>query len=105
MTIIELEEHLQGLNLPLAYRQWGKGEEPNLPYLLFYRDQSDDFYADDGNYVAGNQMALELYSETKDFELEEQVEGLLKQLNIPYQIYEVTIETEEMYEVLYEFKI
>lgn len=105
MTIIELEEQLQILGLPLAYRQWGEGEEPKLPYILFYRDQSDDFFADNQNYAAGNQMALELYTETKDFYQEELIENLLKNLCIPYQLFEGELETEGMYEVLYEFKI
>lgn len=105
MTIVELEQHLQTLGLPLAYRQWGEGEEPNLPYILFYRDQSDDFFADNQNYVSGNQVSLELYTKTKDFNQEEKIENLLKDLCIPYQIFEGNLETEGMYEVLYEFKI
>lgn len=105
MTIEELEQHLQTLQLPLAYRQWGVGEEPQLPYLLYYRDQSVDFIADNHNYMPANQISVELYTETKDFEQEMKIEALLQELAIPYTAYEGTIETEDMYEVLYEFKI
>jgi len=105
MNIETLLAHLATLELPLAYRQWEKGEVPTLPYLLLYRDESVDFMADNHNYIEVNQMSLELYTEAKNFKLEEKINTLFKTLEIPYKIYEGNLESEEMYEVLYEFTI
>lgn len=105
MKIKDFKQQLDTLGIPIAYRQWGKGEEPSLPYILYYRDESNDFIADNKNYFESNQMSLELYSQTKDFELEEHINELLKNLKIPYKIYEGNLDTENMYEVLYEFTI
>lgn len=105
MTIDDFRDHLQRLGLPVAYREWESGEEPKLPYLLFYRDESNDFIADNYNYLEGSRMSLELYTEIKDFEQEEAVNQLLQQLEIPYQVFEGNLDSEKMYEVLYEFII
>lgn len=105
MKISTLKTHLETLELPLAYREWAEGEAPKLPYLLLYRDESNDFVADNHNYLEGSRMSLELYTETKDFKLEEKINTLFKMFELPYKVYEGNLESEDMYEVLYEFTI
>lgn len=105
LTYEELTTQLHTLGIPIAYRQWGENEAPTLPYLLFYRDESDDFMADNRNYWAVDQVSIELYTETKDFELETKLRELLESLEVPFKVFEGNLDSEQMYEVLFEIII
>lgn len=46
MFLTELKQLLDQMNLPISYREWKPGQVPELPYLLYYENSSDNFYAD-----------------------------------------------------------
>ena len=47
MTLPELKALLMTLGLPVAYLQWAVGQVPELPYILYYSDEDNNFFADD----------------------------------------------------------
>ena len=53
-------------------------------------------------YFSCKQLDIELYTDKKQPELEEQVEAVLAQHEIYYTKTELFIDSEELYEVLYE---
>lgn len=106
MNISELRETLGTLDIPVRYRAFNVGEVPSLPYLLYYTtDNQGTLKADNHNYAKVNNITIELYSDEKDIELEEQLESILDTNKIDYDTYESYLDTESMYEVAYEITI
>lgn len=105
MTLPELKRLLDTLDLPVAYRAWGVGNVPELPYILYYADEDIGFFADDMVYSEGYAVTIEVYSQAKDLSLEEKVKKLLNDNKLPYTPYESFLESENMYEKAYEITI
>ena len=62
-------------------------------------------FADNGVYFKISQLNMELYTDKKDPELEEKLEDILIAHEIPWEKSEVWIDSEKMYEVLYQTEI
>lgn len=105
MTLPELKELLKALGLPVAYLQWTVGQVPELPYILYYSDEDNNFFADDVVYSDGYAVTVEVYSQNRDLELESRVKELLKENNISYESYGEFLKSEDMYLKAYEFNI
>lgn len=105
MTYAEIADLISSTGLPSVYHHWEKGKAPPLPYLVFYYDSRSDFKADNRNYQKIVSVTLELYSERKNFAAEEAVEAVLEKNSIPYTKEETYIESECMFENIYEFEI
>ena len=91
MTYEEIAEMLEEMGLPFAYHHYAEGESPAPPFLLFLSPGENTFSADNLAYFS--------------FKLEEQVEAVLAQHEIYYTKTELFIDSEELYEVLYEMEV
>ena len=96
---------LKEAGLPLAYDHFAEGESPEPPFLIFLFPGSDNMFADNGVYFKISQLNIELYTDKKDPELEEKLEDILTAHEIPWEKSEVWIDSEKMYEVLYQTEI
>ena len=105
MTHNDLMEMLEEACLPIAYDHFAEGEAPDLPYICFLYPASDNFGADGRVYYKINQVNVELYTDLKDPALEDRLETVLDRHGLFYEKSEVWIESERLYEVLYEFEI
>ena len=105
MTHQEVLEMMNEMKLPYAYHHFVEGESPDPPFLVFLYPGSDNFAADGKVYFKVNQLNIELYADLKDVELEETVEAVLDEHGIFYEKSEVWIETENLYEVLYQTEV
>ena len=108
MTFQEIASMIESIGLPFSYYMF-KGSKndpvPPLPYVIFYYPQSDNFGADNNVYQNITRLNVELYSENKDFDSEKLVEDVLIENDIFFEKYESYIESENMYEVLYESEV
>lgn len=104
MKIDELREVLEQI-APTTYRQFGPGEEPELPYIVFYEDESKDVFADNVNIMTIRQMSVEIYADPRDFSMEEKIEKMLTENRMTYKRYAQYLEDQEMDETLYEFEM
>ena len=68
MTYAEIASMIESTELENTYYQYPEGEAPELPYILFYYPERDDFQADNKNYAKITQLNIELYTKEKDFE-------------------------------------
>jgi hypothetical protein len=91
--------------LPFAYDHFAEGESPDPPFLIFIFPGTNNVFADNQVYFKVNELNLELYTDKKDPELEEKLEDILTAHEIPWEKSEVWIESEKMYEVLYQTEI
>ena len=105
MTYDDITNMLKEAGLPLAYDHFAEGESPEPPFLIFLLPGSDNMFADNGVYFKISQLNMELYTDKKDPELEEKLEDILTAHEIPWEKSEVWIDSEKMYEVLYQTEI
>ena len=105
MTHQEIIEMMNEVKLPYAYHHFVEGESPDPPFLVFLYPGSDNCAADGKGYFKVNRLNIELYTDLKDVELEETVEAVLDRHGIFYVKSEVWIESENLYEVLYQMEV
>ena len=105
MTHQEVLKMMDEMKLPYAYHHFVEGESPEPPFLVFLYPNSDNFAADGMVYFKVNRLNIELYTDLQDVELEETVEAVLDKHGIFYEKSEVWIESENLYEVLYQMEV
>ena len=105
MTYEEIAVMMQEIGLPFAYHHFAEGESPNPPFVIFLSPGEHTFGADDLMYVSFKKLNIELYTDEKSPETEERVEEVLLRYNIYYTKSEVWIESEKLYEILYELEV
>lgn len=95
--------------IPCAYFMFPEDDPSNPapppPFLCYYYEGSDDLKADDTNYQKIRPLTIELYTDNKDFALEEKVEDALKSGGLVFSRTEEYISTEHLYMVTYESEI
>ena len=101
MTYKEVNTMIAGIGLDYAYNHFTDDTEHRLPFICFYFSQADDFIADNTNYQPIRLLDLELYTENKDFALEETVEQTLNAHGLVYDKTETYLESELMYMVVF----
>lgn len=104
MTREDIKSMLDALDLPLAYHHFAEGEAPDLPYLVYYYPESDNFAADNMAYVKLDDLSIELYTEKRDIDVEEALEQILDANDFFYSKTEIYIPDEDIYEILYEME-
>lgn len=104
MELHEIASMLAGLGIPLAYHHFAEGESPPPPFLLYLSPGSDNFSADGRVYWKVAQLDVELYTDLKDPELEARLEMVLDAAGLFYNKTESYIDSEKLYEVLYEME-
>ncbi len=97
MNLMEFKAELEKLDIPIQYRAFSVGQAPELPYILFYEDDSDNIFADNSNWFDVLNVSCELYTDEKDIELETKLQKLLYDLEIEYNSTETYIDSENMY--------
>ena len=105
MNLMEFKAELEKLDIPIQYRAFQVGHAPELPYLIFYENDSDNIFADNHNYFDVLNVACELYADEKDIELETKLQKLLYDLEIQYNSTETYIDSENMYLKAYDVQI
>lgn len=105
MTYERVMAMMGELQLPCAYDHFVEGESPEPPFVVFLYPGSNNFAADGRVYFKVNRVNIELYTDLKNVELEEQVEAVLDGHGIFYEKSEVWIESENLYEVLYQMEV
>lgn len=100
MTYKEVNTMIASVGIDYAYDHFTDTEH-ELPFICFLYGTSSDFAADDQNYQKIRALDIELYTENKDFSLEETVESVLAAHGFVYTREETYIDSEQMYEVIY----
>ena len=101
MELSELNELLNTLDIPVAYSHFK--DLVQTPFLVYYVQNEDIRGADNKNMLSEKNIRIELYSDLKNIELENQIEEML----IEYQLdkNETYIESEQLLQVSYEFSM
>ena len=101
----EILDILTEIGLPFAYHHFAEGEAPDPPFICYLTPGSDNFAADGKVYFKINEFHIELYTDEKSPALEAELEAVLDERGNFYDTTEVWIESEQLYEVLYQFEM
>ncbi len=87
-------------DIPVAYYRFLDTAEqpaPAPPFLCYYYPSGADFYADNSNYQIVSDLIVELYTDFKDFTLEERVESVLNANELTWEKEETYIDDQRMH--------
>ena len=96
MTYKQVAEMVSSIGVPYAYYQFPNNTGIAPPFVCFYFNSSNDFAADNTNYQRIRQLSIELYTDNKDFTLEQTVENILNQNGLVYSREETYLDSEKM---------
>lgn len=102
MTYTEVYEMISSIGLPCAYNHFPKNTEQSPPFICFLYGDRHDLLADDTNYSHIQSLSVELYTDNKDFTIENTVEETLNNNGLVYQKSEEYLESEYMYMIIYD---
>lgn len=103
MTQAELFTALKTLGMPVAY---GEFTAPTVPPFITYQfAYGNDLMADNQNYTEISNFQVELYTVKKDLVKEALVQNLLKSLRLPYSKIEAWLDSENLWQVIYEIQL
>lgn len=95
-----LKEILEQLEIPVAYDHFNT--ETNPPFIVFRRYSQNNFGADNVVYEKINNYYIYLVTEYKNTQLEEQLEAVLQNAEIFYNVEsEDYVSTEKCYQIVY----
>ena len=101
MTYKQVAEMVSSIGVPYAYYQFPNNTGIAPPFVCFYFNSSNDFAADNTNYQRIRPLSIELYTDNKDFTLEQTVENVLNQHGLVYSREETYLDSEKMYMVTF----
>ncbi|MGE9994929.1 hypothetical protein ACQRBK_07840 [Peptoniphilaceae bacterium SGI.137] len=96
MSLKDFYLMLKKLNIPVAYDHFA--ERTDCPYLIYIDEGKNRFLADNTIYTKRRAISIELYTDVKDPNLDEQIEALFESAEIIWRDEAtVWIEKEQMY--------
>lgn len=101
MTTEEVNDLVAGFGLPYAYYQFEQNTVQAPPFLCFFFGPSSDFQADNTNFQSIWELNIELYTDRKDFGLEEKLETAFDRLELPCDKEETYLDKEHMHMTSY----
>lgn len=101
----ELLKIIKEMDIPFAYDHFAEGESPEPPFICCLIPGANNFAADGVAYYKINEVRLEVYTDQKDLTVEENVECVLDAHSVFYGKSETWIDSEKLYEVLYQFEM
>ena len=108
MNLIELKNILDATGFPVAYLRFYETEGeplPEPPFIVYLVAYSSNFMADNLVYKEINNIQIELYTDKKDQDAENKVAQVLNDNELPYSTTESFIESENMYQKIYEVRL
>lgn len=107
MILAELNTILKATGYPVAYSHFTATENnpaPTPPYITYLVAYSSNMFADDKVYKKIDNLQIELYTTKKDLVAEKKLEDLLDLNEIPYESTEIWIESEKLFQKIYEVR-
>lgn len=108
MTLIELKNILEATGFPVAYSHFVETDHealPEPPYILYLVVYSSNLMADNTVYKSIQNVQIELYTDKKDLDAESVLETVLNENEIPYDTTETYIESEQLFQKIYEMRL
>lgn len=103
MTHTQIFNLLKTLNIPVTYDHFDTNKNVTPPFIAYREIDPDTFKADSITYYRPYEFEIELVTDKKDVALQQTIEKLLTDNNIPYDVYDEEWDEEErIYHNFYE---
>ena len=104
MQLQDIDPMIAGIGLPYRYYAFPKpGQAP--PYITYYSPGRSDLMADNINYQHILDLVVELYTQTKRYDLEVAVEAALTSAGLAYAKTEDFVESDGVFMITYETEV
>ena len=103
MNLSDFKMRLESLHVPVAYDHFKTSKAP--PCIVFRYPSSHNVFADGQVFFKIDKLDVEIYTELKDPAFEEKIECILDEFDLCYDKTETYIQSEGLYEVLYEMEV
>lgn len=103
MTLQQLNDLLNDTGLPVAYNCFK--DEQQLPFICYLETDTVNVFADNKTYKIISNIAVELYTKTRDITTEQKVEYVLDGACIGWNKDIEYLDDEQCYFVLYQIQI
>ena len=104
----ELYTILKATGFPVAYSHFTGTTTtplPTPPYICYLSAYSSNLKADNKVYKKIDNLQIELYTTKKDLAAEKKLEDLLDQNEIAYDSTETWLESEQLFQKIYEMRL
>lgn len=108
MIFAELKALLEQTGYPVTYSHFiptTNNPVPDPPYICYLETFSSNFSADNKVYKKAPNIHVELYTKKKDLSAESKLETILDSSEIPYETSETFIESEGLFQKIYEVRL
>lgn len=108
MTLAELNLMLKATGYPVAYSHFvatTKNPLPVAPFICYVEAFTSNQFADNKVNHKMKNMQIELYTIKKDLTAELAIENKFDENEIPYDVTETYIESEKLYQRIYETRL
>ena len=102
-TFAELVAILEPTGFPWTYHHWDTPPPP--PYGVYLSVRDNPFFADNRTYTFSAGIRLEVYSLERDTSLDDKVRAALDAAEIPYDTDYTFLESEGLYESIFEIEV
>ena len=103
MTYMDLINEIKALDFPCTYGSFKS--TPSIPFCTVNFAYNNDMIADNQNYQDVGQYQLEYYNSITYQPDEQKIESKLTELCLPYTKVETFLDSEDLYQFIYEFQI
>lgn len=93
----EIKTMIDGIGLPAAYSHFSRATNQAPPFICYLYDTDDDFMADNANYVNIVPLVIELYTNVRDFDLEDRIKDVLRSNDLAWTLTPEYIDSEQMH--------
>lgn len=104
----DLYNLLEAAGFPVAYSHFVESENdplPDPPFIVYLITRSSNFIADDKVHTNIENVQIELYTNKKDLVAEGKLTAILDAADLPYQSTETYIESEQLFQKIYEVRM
>ena len=102
MTHEQVATMIRSIGIPFAYYQFPNDTPQSPPFICFFYPDNNDVIADNTNYAKIERLVIELYTDDKDFSLEQEIEAVLNANGLVFSRDEQSLDSERMHETIYE---
>jgi len=103
VNLVELKRLLDATGFPVAYSHFN--EQKATPFITYLVTYSSNFHADNKVHKKIHNADIELYTNKKDLSAESILENILDENSIPYDTIETFIESEKLFQKIYEMRM
>lgn len=108
MTLGELYTVLKATGYPVAYSHFvvtPTNPMPSPPFINYVEAYTSNQFADNKVHYKVKNTQVELYTDKKDLTAESTLENVLDTNEIPYEVTETYIESEKLFQRIYEIGV